>query len=412
MSVSAPPEVRDERVAITEYSSVPVTDTPVANPEALIEEARERHRARLRRRAWALALVSAIVAVAVFGVMGWGGGGSGADLGEEPGIAAAIADSPVAGLITIARLPEVRPGYGPEGWYTVAAVGRKGHLHPIARCPDAAPWCGETISAVWSPVGRQLAISTTSFGLPYAQLGVHVINVATGEDRLILRHEGVNLQKAPACGTHGAAGTPGYLTFEGLAWAPDGSQIAYACGGSIGIVNADGTMPHLLATGSASPAHSPAWSPDGRQLAFVTGAESPGFEPWMDRRRPTARSIWTVNRDSSNLTLLTNSAIGSPAWAPNGKTIAYQSRCATVQMIQPNGRNVTPNATIFSCGRGRGGKPIWSPNGRQLAIAGEHGLVVVNPDGSNAAHLTDLQIYGTIGPWSATPSWRTPTHAT
>ena len=392
-----------------ETQTAPPIVAPAADEaQALIEEARQRQRRRQRR--WGAAIVLALGGlVAMQALMGNDGVSAPSD-GNEPGLAAAMVDSPVAGLITIARLPEVRPGYGPEGWYSVAEVGRAGRLHPIVRCPNAAPWCGETISAAWSPDGRQLAISTTAFGSRYSQLGVHVINVATGEDRLILRHQGTKLQKPPACGAEGAASTPGYLTFEGLAWSPDGSQIAYACGGAIGTVNADGTMPHLLATSTASPAYSPAWSPDGRRLAYVTGAERPGFEPWMDRRRPTARSIWTVNRDGSHPELLTSSAIGSPTWAPNGMTIAYQSRCATVQVIELNGRNVTPNATVFTCGRGLRGKPIWSPNGRQLAIAGEHGLVVVNRDGSNAAHLTDLQIYGTIGPWSATPAWRRPSH--
>jgi Tol biopolymer transport system component len=403
MSVSAPPTGPEKQWPLAEYRAVQPHDGPVS-PQALIEEARERQRARRRRSVWALTLFAAVVTVIVFGVIGWGRGGSSAD---GPGVAAAIADSPVAGLITVARLPEVRPGYGPEGWYAVSAVGRAGRLHPIARCPDAARWCGETISAAWSPDGRHLAISTAAFGLRYAHLGLHVIDVATGEDRLILGNKAWN---SPACGSVFAAWTPGYVTFEGLAWSPDGDQIAYACGGSIGIVNADGTTPHVLAASAPVPAYSPSWSPNGRKLAFVTGAERPNFEPWMDRRRPTARSIWTVNRDGSNVKLLTNSAIGSPAWAPNGKTIAYQSRCATVQMIQPNGRDVTPKATIFGCAQGLRGKPIWSPDGRQLAIAGEHGLTVVNPDGSNIAHLTDLQIYGTIGPWSATPSWRTPTH--
>jgi len=87
------------------------------------------------------------------------------------------------------------------------------------------------------------------------------------------------------------------------AWAPDGSQIAFASerggGSSIYVMNPDGSGAKALTDGSSWDSF-PAWAPDGTEIAFVRDSQ-----------------IWVMERDGSGAHRLTSGDGNSaPAWQP------------------------------------------------------------------------------------------------
>src|SRR5437867_2232448 len=154
------------------------------------------------------------------------------------------------------------------------------------------------------------------------------------------------------------------------AWSPDGRRIAYAAfpkeGGSfdLWLVNADGSGRRRLTTTPANEIF-PAWHPNGEQLAYVTDASGnfdlyaldvrdgrtaplvvspdhearPVFSPdgaklafsrWPAHGRGNDATLWVANADGTSpieLTAATAPAT-NPAWAPDGRTLAFQHRAA------------------------------------------------------------------------------------
>jgi len=95
--------------------------------------------------------------------------------------------------------------------------------------------------------------------------------------------------------------------------------------------------------------------------------------------------------EGAKVALTSPEPIISPAWAPNGRELAYvsfESRKATVRIqdVLTGGRRVLADF------KGSNSAPAWSPDGQQLALSlsreGGTQLFVINRDGSGLRRLT------------------------
>ena len=197
-------------------------------------------------------------------------------------------------------------------------------------------------------------------------------------------------------------------------------ELAFARGGNVWTIGADGSRARLL----IRDAYSPAWSPDGSKLAFVSS-------------RSGDEEIYLARADGSGVTRLTRSAGPdlSPAWSSDGRRLAF-SRNAEIWTMSVNGSAQRPlvrkakvwhehhtptwhrsrivyssnrvssfNAELFAVPAerltftkgsdgvlGDDGMPDFSPNGRRIAFTSNRNqqgeIYVMNADGSGQKRLT------------------------
>ncbi len=350
MTVTAPPRA-------------PRPSAPV-DPEALIEEARRRAR---RRRLWyaVAVLVTAAGSLAVF-EPGHGGGaqrptarGGGPGSGGQSGVRTEIAPVARPGQLTMIGVPS-HNGQATPGWYDISTVVR-GRLHPFIRCEDKAEWCGDILSVAWARDGTRIAFSVTSIGGTAEFNGLHIVTLRTRRDFWTLLPSGD-------------------LGPENLEWSPDGSKLVFDSSGSIYVLTVSSFRVKRLRTGTPDGAFdfSPSWSADGSRLVFAT-------------KRQKHSSISVINLDGSHRRVLATDA-SAPAWSPDGKMIAYRSRCG-IKLVTPGGKDRTPANPPFACHAiGLAGQPIWSPDGKKIAILGAPsftpGTFVMDADGRRLTLLT------------------------
>jgi dipeptidyl aminopeptidase/acylaminoacyl peptidase len=198
------------------------------------------------------------------------------------------------------------PSNGPA---SLSGIDADGQVQVIWRCPHGT-FCGEVTSVAWAPDGWHVALALTEVGLHSPYPGLHVIDTVSGRDTklfglsplLVAPAGSVAHRRAADRAYARAIATFGCLTPDELAWSPDGSQIAYVCAfglhgrlvSQIHVVNADGTHPRLLRTGTN--AAWPSWSPTGSRIAFSTASKplTKGAGGHWDRA--TRSIVYTVDR--------------------------------------------------------------------------------------------------------------------
>jgi D-alanyl-D-alanine carboxypeptidase len=138
----------------------------------------------------------------------------------------------------------------------------------------------------------------------------------------------------------------------------------------LSVTNADGTERRKL-TGNAA-LGTPAWAPDGKKIAFV-------------RKSGGNSEVYVMNADGGPQQRLAHG--NAPAWSPDGQKIAFV-RSGDIYVMNVDGseqRNLTRNAASDS-------DAAWSHDGKRIAFVRERGgnsdIFVMNADGTRQQNLT------------------------
>lgn len=164
------------------------------------------------------------------------------------------------------------------------------------------------IPQAWSPDGSRIAFAGFDDSKA-GRVGVYTARVADGGDLVRVTSP---------------TGAPLDIPLD---YSPDGKQLVFYravkaepdfpidIGGSLWVVNVDGSDPHQVTTPATAPFDWARWSPDGTRILF--GSE---------RLQPKG-SLWTVSPDGSGLTKLFEDPNGGypvqPTWSPDGSQIMF-----------------------------------------------------------------------------------------
>jgi Tol biopolymer transport system component len=172
-------------------------------------------------------------------------------------------------------------------------------------------------------------------------------------------------------------------------------------------VGTDGTRLVRLTDNRVSE-HHPAWSPDGAGIAF--GRYPRPFEGLVE--------LWVMDADGSDETMLTDIGYGDPwfDWSPDGSQIVFAGREEGAAGSEVLGDSDLYVVDVESHAVERLGgsewadfQPAWAPDGRSIAWSANGAVYVMDADGSELRELVDESAEPRWSPDSASiafESWR------
>lgn len=202
--------------------------------------------------------------------------------------------------------------------------------------------------------------------------------------------------------THGTAdGAP--------AFSPSGDEVAFVRDGQLWTLPLSGGEPQQR-TRLALGAGSPVWSPDGTRIAFaapVSPSSGPheqapivtdGIDYMVDGEwfvRDARRQLHVLDLADGSVRCLTDgdANVSSPAWSPDGRTIAYTAKPqddddlgfrSAVHTLDPADPAAAPRVIAFA--EGLAATVAYTPDGAHLIVVGWAG----EPDGHAGLFRVDL----------------------
>jgi TolB protein len=219
------------------------------------------------------------------------------------------------------------------------------------------------LNPAWSPDGRSLAYSSHVRGVP----DIFIANI----------YQGTAVENP----LHGGKVEENFLPV----FSPDGTKIAFQSNrdgnAEIYVMNRDGSGIRRITNHPLSDA-TPTWSPSGNQIAFVSD-------------RTGSPQIYVVDADGLNFRPLTvglESYCDRPTWSPPPfNEIAYAARTGggiDIKVLDL----ATRERRQITFGEGINESPAYAPNGRHLAFsstrAGRKQIYVIDRMGKNVRQLT------------------------
>lgn len=212
----------------------------------------------------------------------------------------------------------------------------------------------------WSPDGRSIAY--TSY--------------RTGVQDILISNIFAGTMESPTKGV-GANWLP--------VFSPDGSRLAFVTtrdgNSEIYVMNRDGSNLTRLTSNPAIDS-TPTWSPTGTQIAFTS-----------DRRGQNQPQIFVVSVDGTGLRQISyESYADRPTWSPAPyNEIAFTARTGPgfdIKILNIG----TGETRQITFGEGSNESPAWAPNGRHMAFmstrAGRSQIFTVDRDGRNLRQIT------------------------
>jgi len=228
------------------------------------------------------------------------------------------------------------------------------------------------INSKWSPDGRAIVYTSYKAGLP----------------NIVISRPFEGLAPLQLTTNAGNNVTPIY--------SPDGKKIAFSSNRTgnfdIYLMNADGSEVHSLTTSTADDI-TPTWSPTGTQIAFTSN-------------RSGTPQIYVMDTDGLNQRVITHETGADRAtWSPAPlNEIAYSATSGPGQDIKVYEVS-TGRTRQLTNGEGSNESPAFAPNGRHVAFtstrAGKEQIFLIHRDGSGLKQLT------TLGN-NRQPDWSTP----
>lgn len=214
------------------------------------------------------------------------------------------------------------------------------------------------ITPVWSPDGRAIAYTSYRYGYP----DIFISFIYQGTMQMPTKKVGQNWLPV---------------------YSPDGTRIAFTSNRDgnpeLYAMNTDGSSVRRLTNHPAIDT-TPTWSPTGTQIAFTSD-------------RSGSPQIWVVGADGLGLRRLSFEINADRAtWSPPPyNEIAFTARTGPGYDIKVLNL-ASSETTQITFGDGSNESPAWAPNGRHLAFmstrAGRSQIFTVDRDGKNVRQLT------------------------
>jgi Tol biopolymer transport system component len=209
------------------------------------------------------------------------------------------------------------------------------------------------------------------------------------------RGEGGSESEAWQLEVMNADGTSAHSVLKGVlafAWAPDGSSLAAAqlVGGRnrLVLVRPDGTGARAVAPGG-SLLGTFAWAPNGRQLAYISSSDS------------AQSRLFVVALDGAvPIDLGEASTDHQLEWSTDSKRLAYVGFAGDDPHV-----HVATVATQTNIDFGIGRSPSWAPDGSALTFIGEDSVYVAAPDGSRVRRVASATAPLLEARWSPDGQW-------